>query len=71
MKLMPSFMDNQWMRSAAGVALGLLLTFGGLRADESTGVPSGLRPLLELVATAACVLVPGPVLTPPGAAPRL
>ncbi len=71
MKLMPSFMNNQWMRSAAGVALGLLLTCGSLRGEGSTGVPSGLRPLFELVAAAACVLVPGPLLTPPGAAPRL
>jgi len=71
MTLMPSFMDNQWARSAAGVALGLLLTCGGLRVGEAPPLPSELRPVLDLVAAAACVFVPGPVLTAPGAAPRL
>jgi len=69
--LMPSFMHNQWARSAAGVALGLLLTCGGLRVGEAPSVPSGLRPVIQFVRSAACVLVPGPVLTAPGAAPRI
>lgn len=68
---MPSFMDNQWTRSAAGVALGLLLTYGGLRVGEAPSFPPELRPVFEFVAEAACVLVPGPVLTAPGTAPRL
>ena len=71
MRPMPFLMDSQWTRSAAGIVVGLLLISGGLRAGQGLGIPSELRPVIEFVVAAACVLVPGPVLTPPGVAPRL
>ena len=71
MKQMPYPLDSQWTRSAAAAALGILLALGLLRAGEGLRLPSELWPVVELVSTAVCIFVPGPVLTPPGTAPRL
>lgn len=66
-----SGIDAQWARSAAAVLVGFLLVCGLLRAGSGLPLPAELRPLARLLATAACIVVPGPVSTPPGLARRL
>lgn len=68
---MPYQPDSQWTRSAAAAALGVVLAFGLLGAGGGLRLPPELRPVAEFVSSVACIFVPGPVLTRPGAAPRL
>ena len=71
MKHMNTQIDGQWARSAAAVAIGFTLLCGMLRTDAGLSVPGELRPLLQLIATASCIVVPGPILPRPGSSPRL
>jgi len=71
MKHMPSQFDAQWTRSAAAVLIGFVLLCGAFGAGSGVAIPAELRPVIRLIAAATCIVVPGPVLTPPGAGPRL
>jgi len=71
MNRMNTQIDGQWARSAAAVVVGFALLLGMLRPGTGLSVPGELRPLLQLIATASCILVPGPILSRPGSAPRL
>lgn len=64
-------LDGQWARSAAAVVIGFTLLCGMLRTGTALSVPGELRPLLQLIATAGCIVWPEPVRSGPGAAPRL
>lgn len=71
MRHMPSQLDTQWARSLAAVLIGFALLCGAFGYGGRMTIPGELEPVVRLIATAACIVAPGPLLTPPGAAPRL